>query len=137
MRTEDAERAKRDAAARVVETHLANGAGARKLEALLNDTLYHEQRRLERESSRDPVVRADRAFYRELRRGLGRSDAGELQRLLERTTSRFAEEIAGHFNQHVYNVATTLIPAGLSLLLRATTPGQLTSWSGLVGALRE
>lgn len=137
MRPEDAERAKRDAARRVIEAQLAVGGGARRLETLVNDTLYHEQRRLERENKRDPAVRAERAFYREIRRALGHSDAHELQRLLERMTTRFAHEIAGHFNEHVYNVATTLVPAGLSVLLRATSPRHLTSWSSLMDALPE
>jgi glycerol-3-phosphate O-acyltransferase len=139
MRAEDAERAKRDAAARVVEAHLGagDGASAPQLEVLINDTLYHEQRRLERENRRDPATRADTAFYREIRRALLRADARAQRLLFERMALRFADEIAGHFDERVYNVATTLVPAGLSVLLRATTPRHLASWSSLTGGLRE
>jgi glycerol-3-phosphate O-acyltransferase len=139
MQPEHAERAKRDAATRVVASQLgARGEpGERQLEVLINDTLYHEQRRLERESPRDPSVRADLAFYREIRRSLGRTSEGELGGLLERMATRFADEIAGHFDQRVYELATTLVPGGLSVLLRATSPHHLTSWSSLKDGLRE
>jgi glycerol-3-phosphate O-acyltransferase len=142
MRFEDAERAKVIAAARVVEAYAGASAAPhdRQLEVLINDTLYHEQRRLEREKKSDPARRADMAFYREVRRALGKSSSRELHALLARMAERFANEIAGHFDERVYKVATTLVPAGLSILLRAASPRQLlqlTSLTELRTALQE
>lgn len=138
MHFADAERAKRDAAARVVEAHLSGDARQdRALEVLINDTLYHEQRRLERENERDPAVRADRAFYRSVRRQLSRASSNDLRALLGKITARFSDEIAGHFDERVYKVATTLIPPALSMLLSAASPRQLTSLTSLRTALRQ
>ena len=99
-----------------------NAPHDRQLEVLINDTLYHEQRRLEREKKSDPAVRADKAFYRQVRKALGHSSSRELHGLFARMAQRFADEIAGHFDERVYRVATTLVPAGLSVLLRAASP---------------
>jgi hypothetical protein len=134
----DAERAKRAAAARVLDAHLAGDARRdHALEVLINDTLYHEQRRLERESKRDPVVRADKAFYRGVRRQLGKASSNDLHALFGKITARFADEIAGHFDERVYKVATTLIPPALSMLLSAASPRHVTSLTSLRSALRE
>ena len=137
MQLQDAERAQRAAAARVVESYLARERGEHRLEVLINDTLYHEQRRLERENRKDPVVRADLSFYRNVRRTLSRANAGELEGLVAQMAGRFAQEIAGHFDERVYRVATTLVPAGLSLLLSASDPRQLASLGSLRSSLRE
>jgi glycerol-3-phosphate O-acyltransferase len=142
MRLQDAERAKLIAAERVVRAYVGPSQAPhdRQLEVLINDTLYHEQRRLEREKKSDPAVRADLAFYREVRSALGKSSSHELHALFARMAARFADEIAGHFDERVYKVATTLIPAGLSILLRAATPTQLpnlTSLTSLRTALQE
>ncbi|HMI92004.1 MAG TPA: 1-acyl-sn-glycerol-3-phosphate acyltransferase [Polyangiales bacterium] len=133
MRLQDAERAKHLAAERVVDAWLGphRAATDHQLEVLINDTLYHEQRRLERESKRDPVMHADKSFYRGVRRALAHASSSELQALLGRMAARFADEIAGHFDERVYKLATTLIPAGLSVLLRAASPRQLTSLTSL------
>jgi glycerol-3-phosphate O-acyltransferase len=133
VRWEDAERAKETAASRVVEAYVGRGDALhdRQLEVLINDTLYHEQRRLERENRRDPAVRSDLAFYRGIRRALGRASASEMQVLFQRMAARFANEIAGHFDERVYKLATTLVPAGLSVLLRAASPRQLTQLTSL------
>jgi glycerol-3-phosphate O-acyltransferase len=134
----DAERAKRAAAARVLDAHPAGDARRdHALEVLINDTLYHEQRRLERESKRDPIVRADKAFYRGVRRQLGKASSNDLRALFGTITARFADEIAGHFDERVYKVATTLIPPALSMLLSAASPRHLTSLTSLRSALRE
>ena len=132
MRLQDAERAKQAAAARVVESYLARERGEHRLEVLINDTLYHEQRRLDRENRKDPVVRADVSFYRGVRRALARANASELEALVSRMASRFANEIAGHFDERVYRVATTLVPAGLSMLLSASEPHKLASLTSLM-----
>src|SRR5690349_9061046 len=142
MHAHDAERAKQLAASRVVDAYVGPRElpHDRQLEVLINDTLYHEQRRLERENKRDPAVRSDLAFYRNVRRALGRASSSELHALFLRMATRFADEIAGHFDERVYKVATTLVPAGLSILLRAASPRslpKLTSLTSLKTALSE
>ena len=139
MRAEDGQRAKKDAARHVAETHLlrAGTPADTYLETLINDTLYHEQRRLEREDPRDPATRADLAFYQRIRREIRQAGSLELRSLLERMARRFADEIVGNFDQRVYKITTTIVPTGLSLLLGAMSPRKLASPSSLRQTLRE
>jgi len=134
VRPEHREGARDDAARRVAERHIAEAAelGEDYLEALLNDTLYHEQRRLERENPSDPKTRAELAFYANLRRELHRLHGFDLENALGRVTRRFADEIVGNFDERVYQLTTTVLPPALSVLLSAASPRQL-----LAGSVRQ
>lgn len=135
MRPEHRERARIEAATRVVDRRVAmlEPAEEAALEALVSDTLYHERRRLEKERSDDPRVHADQVFYQRVQRRLRHASARDLRQLLDELALRFASEIVGNFNERVYKVSTTAVPAGLSLLLTAMSPRKLTS----LGALRH
>ncbi|MEB2313767.1 MAG: 1-acyl-sn-glycerol-3-phosphate acyltransferase [Sorangiineae bacterium] len=128
MRPEDRERAQLEAAGRVVDRHLraAGAAPHRYLEDLLGDTLYEERRRLDRADPRDPRTRADLAYYHRLQRELRHASGADLARLVADVARRFAQEIVGSFDERVYRITTTAVPAGLSLLLGAMRP-RLTS----------
>jgi len=139
MRPEHRERARIEAATRVVDRCVATlkppeEAG---LEALVNDTLYHERRRLERASSADPRTQEDIAFYQRVQKRLRHASARDLRELLDQLALRFASEIVGNFNERVYKVSTTVVPTGLSVLLTAMSPGKLGSLRDLRHGLSD
>lgn len=135
MRPEHRERARIEAATRVVDRHVATLRPPEEvgLEALVNDTLYHERRRLERERGGDPRVAADHAFYQKVQRRLRHASARDLREMLDQIALRFASEIVGNFDDRVYRLSTTVVPTGLSVLLTAMSPRKLSS----LGSLRH
>ncbi len=135
MRPEHRERARIEAATRVVDRHVASLRLPEEvgLEALVNDTLYHERRRLERERGGDARIAEDHAFYHRVQKRLRHASARDLRELLDQIALRFAAEIVGNFDDRVYKFSTTVIPTGLSVLLTAMSPGKL----GSLGSLRR
>ncbi len=138
MRPEDTERAQVEAANRVVDHHLrvAGATPHRYLEDLIGDTLYEERRRLDKEDPHDARTRADAAYYQDLQRQLRHASGTDLVRLLRDVARRFAAEIVGSFDERVYKVATTAVPAGLSLMLGAMSP-RLSSLSQLTHGVSD
>ena len=135
MRPEHRERARIESATRVVDRLVAGlrppeEAG---LETLVNDTLYHERRRLEKDRSGDPRVQEDSAFYHRIQKRLRHASARDLREMLDQIALRFASEVVGNFDERVYRISTTIVPTGLSLLLTAMSPKKLTS----LGSLRH
>ncbi len=135
MRPEDRERAQIESANRVVDLHVAQaGENAREyLEDLIGDTLYYERQRLEHEPRGDARTRGDAAFYHKVARRLRHASTADLRELLEEITRRFSAEVVGNFDERVYKLTTTVVPAGLSLMLNAMSPRRL----GSLSALRE
>lgn len=126
MRKADKERVLVEVTSRVVATKIAearSGAGL-PLENLLNDTLYHERKRLETEP-RNGARAHDLAFWNEIGRALGRASEEEVRDLLKRVVDRYVVEILGNFNEVVYRVATKALPLGLGGLLNALSPSRL------------
>ena len=139
MRPEHRERARIEAATRVVDRHVASLRLPEEvgLEALVNDTLYHERRRLERERGGDARIAEDHAFYHRVQKRLRHASARDLRELLDQIALRFAAEIVGNFDDRVYKFSTTVIPTGLSVLLTAMSPGKLGSLSSLRRGLSD
>jgi glycerol-3-phosphate O-acyltransferase len=139
MRPEHRERARIESATRVVDRNVAALQGSEEagLEALVNDTLYHERRRLERENSSDPRIHDDIAFYQRVQKRLRHASARDLRELLDQIALRFASEIVGNFDDRVYKLSTTVVPAGLSVLLTAMSPGKLWSLRSLRHGLSD
>ncbi|MFO0570605.1 MAG: 1-acyl-sn-glycerol-3-phosphate acyltransferase [Polyangiaceae bacterium] len=135
MRPEHRERARIEAATRVVDRAVASLKPPEEvqLEALVNDTLYHERRRLERERGDDARVADDHAFYSKVQKRLRHASARDLRELLDQIALRFASEIVGNFDDRVYKLSTTVVPTGLSVLLTAMSPKKL----GSLGSLRH
>ena len=129
MRPEDRDRILVEVTHRVVD-HLVGAASqghSDSLEELINDTLYHEHLRLEKEDPRDPTQRAYRARYERARQRM-KGSSFEVQRdLVSELARHFVEEVVGNFNPYVYQLATRVIPAGLSLMLRAGSARRLAS----------
>ena len=100
------------------------------VDVLINDTLYHEQKRLDMYPG-GPRYKEDVSFWREVKRRLGSADEVGLRELLARIIRRFTREILGNFNPTVYSLATRLIPTGLPFLLNGMSPKRLLNRRGI------
>lgn len=95
------------------------------LQAMLEDTLYHERKRLERgerdahEAEHDRLDRLARALVRDDRRAW-------IEVALE-IVAAWADEIHGRFDPRVYRFATNALPRALTGLLSAKPP-RLRDW---------
>jgi glycerol-3-phosphate O-acyltransferase len=96
------------------------------LDVLINDTLYHEKKRLEGHKSA-PNWAGDLAFWDQIKGRLVHADEGEQRMLLEQIVQRFVHEILGNFSPLVYEASTKLMPTALPLLLNALSPKKLLS----------
>ena len=82
------------------------------LDVLINDTLYHEKQRLERDRQ-SPTRDEDLAFWEGVRSRLGKAGESEQKEILVRVVERFTEEVRGNFTPWVYDMATRFIPRAL------------------------
>jgi len=137
MRPEHRERARIESATRVVDRYVAALKPPEEvgLEGLVNDTLYHERRRLERD--RSERGHEDSAFYQRVQRRLRHASARDLRELLDQMALRFADEIVGNFDDRVYKISTTVVPTGLSVLLTALSPRKLASIGSITHGLSD
>ncbi|MFO0747683.1 MAG: 1-acyl-sn-glycerol-3-phosphate acyltransferase [Myxococcota bacterium] len=94
------------------------------LDVLVNDTLYHEKKRLEIDR-KSPTRDADLAFWSSVKAKLGRGSGEDVRNLLGQIIGRFADEIRGNFSPTLYNVATRVMPKALPMLLNAMSPRRL------------
>jgi len=131
MRPEDRERIQVEVVSRIVDRHVqrADTAPEGYLETLVNDTIYHERRRLERASGQN--ARAEQAFYDGVLRRMRHASDRDLRGLLEKLARRFVAEVVGNFDKRVYRLTTSVIPGGLWLLLNAMSPRRMLSLEGL------
>jgi glycerol-3-phosphate O-acyltransferase len=104
----------------------ATRAGPRPLSEVINDTLYHERRRLQHARD-DDRARADRAFHARVRHELPHATVGRQKALVREIVERYVGEIAGHFDPRVYGFATKILPYGLSGLMQGFSPRGLLS----------
>ena len=137
MKSQDRERIQVEVVSRVVDHHVqaARTATEGYLETLVNDTLYHERRRLEHAKSARAAEES--AYYEEVLKKMQHASERDLRQLLEDLARRFAGEVVGNFDNRVYKAATGAIPAGLWLLLNAMSPRRLLSLSGLRNGIKE
>ncbi|MCK6546606.1 1-acyl-sn-glycerol-3-phosphate acyltransferase [Myxococcota bacterium] len=91
------------------------------VEEVLSESLYHERKRL-KDERRSKARDADIAFWDGVQAGLRRATDGEREALLRRVVRHYAGEIAGNFDDRVYQFATRLLPPALGLLLNAASP---------------
>ena len=102
----------------------ADMPGGMPLDVLVNDTLFHEKKRLELHKSAQERG-ADLAFWDGVKGRLGRAGEAELRRILEGVISRFTAEILGNFSPRVYALSTGVLPRALPLLLNGFSPRRL------------
>ncbi|MDP6944369.1 MAG: hypothetical protein QF464_09495, partial [Myxococcota bacterium] len=88
------------------------------LDVLVNDTLYHEKKRLEMHKSAAGWA-VDLAFWDRVKGRLAHAGDDELRQLLEQIVGRFVEEVLGNFSPWVYEASTRVMPTALPLLLNA------------------
>jgi len=130
MKPKDRQRIQVEVTSRVVQHHTdrAKTASEGYLETLVNDTLFYERQRLERDRRRG---KEDAAFYDSVLRRMGHASERDLRGLLEQMAQRFVAEVVGNFNERVYRFATSVIPPGLWGLLNAMSPKRLLSLEGM------
>lgn len=122
IRESDAPRIAAEVRARVVEQRVrAARHGGRPLEEVLNETLFHERRRL----ARAPDAEEARGFYHGIASTLPRASDAELQRMLSSVVARYVHEIEGHFDPSIYKIATRVLPVGMAGLLNGFSPRTL------------
>ena len=79
-------------------------AHAGHLVTLINDTIYHELRRLEEGDRKGRRNKQDASYYHGVRRRLRAASSADLPALLEEILQRFCEEIVGNFDERVYQL---------------------------------
>ncbi|MCK5690764.1 1-acyl-sn-glycerol-3-phosphate acyltransferase, partial [Myxococcota bacterium] len=121
MRAEDKDRALVEVIHRVMEVF---GADADTIEHALFDTIYDERQRVEGEKDRE-LAHKQGAFYDKLQKKGLRASPARQRELLKRIVDKFANEIVGHFDERVYNIATRVLPPSLNILLNALSPLRL------------
>lgn len=122
MRAEDQERILTEVKSRIVRRSTDRAAqGGLRLDEALADSLFHERRRLKEERD-SKARRADQAFYDDIFRSMRGSSERTLQHLIERVVQRYAEEIAGNFDERVYRAVTRAGAPALGILLNAVSP---------------
>lgn len=127
MRPEDQERILTELEGRLVERATArHQAGGPRFDEIVADSVYHEKRRLKEESD-SKKRRADKAFWGELERSLRGSSERAQQELVRRSVRHYGEEIAGNFDERVYQMVTRAGVPSLGLLLNAISPKRLLS----------
>jgi len=94
------------------------------LDVLVNDTLYHEKKRLDIDR-KSPTRAEDQAFWAGVKAKLSRGSEDDVRDVLAQIIGRFAEEIRGNFSQSLYSVATKVMPKALPILLNAMSPRRL------------
>lgn len=102
----------------------ASRVGRAPLDEVLAESLYHERRRLKEDrTSRSHA--ADTAFWDDLQGRLKRASAGDQAQLLAAAIRHYAGEIAGNFDDRVYQLSTRVVPPALGLLLNAVSPKRI------------
>lgn len=128
MRNEIRDAVVTEVQSRILEACLQQAAvpGGLPLDVLVNDTLYHEKKRLEFNPGA-PNRDADLAFWGQVKLRLGTAGEADLRRLLQEIIARFVAEVLGNFRDAVYRLSTSVLPRALPLLLNAMSPQRLLS----------
>ena len=121
MRIEDKDRVGVEVTQRVL-SHWTRDADA--VEHALFDTIYEERRRLEREKKRSRKKR-EGAFYGRIYHEALKTSPERQKEMLKEIIQFFVEEVTGHFDPRVYELATRVIPPALSVLLNTVSPLRL------------
>lgn len=92
------------------------------LESIINDTAYHEKKRLHG----DPNKKASK-YWKNINKKLFHSSSKEQEDILRDIIERFVAEIIGHFDEKVYRFSTNILPVFLGVLLNTVSPRVLYS----------
>jgi glycerol-3-phosphate O-acyltransferase len=86
----------------------------------VGDTLYCERQRLKRD--RYPGEEKDVAYWRDIAQRLPKASDSLRVDMLRSSVERFTDEVMGHFDPRVYDIATRAMPPGLAVLLNSLSP---------------
>jgi len=127
MRAEDKRRALDEVAREVKEAVVARSERVGiPLDERIAESIYFERRRLKEEPD-SKARRADLAFWNALHDRFRGAAASAHREQLGQIVERYAGEIAGHFDERVYQAVTRAGPPALGLLLNAVSPKRLLS----------
>lgn len=125
MRAEDQARIKDELESRIAQAYAQRAEqGGLRVAEVLEDSLYHERRRLKDDRS-SPKRESDTAFWDQVQAELRRASESTERTLLRRVARHYTEEIAGNFDPRVYQSVTKVLPPALGLLLNAVSPLKL------------
>ncbi len=88
------------------------------IEYVLNDAAYREIERLKVERGDEEEIRSI-SWWRDLSKRLAHMSEKKKRRVLWSLTESYSDDIAGRFDPRVYQLATGVMPIGLSLLFKA------------------
>ncbi len=100
-------------------------SGGLTLAESLEDSVYHERRRLKEDRGRSPGTKKDTAFWELVGREMRHASDKQARSLVRRVVRHYGDEIAGNFDDRVYQVVTRAMPPALGLLLNAVSPLKL------------
>lgn len=95
------------------------GKNSRQVDELIQDTFFEEKQRLAKRSHNGSE---EENFYQRAKHQFLKGDAKEHREILQQLIGRFGQEVAGHFNPYVYQVATKAVPIALNVLLHGLSP---------------
>jgi glycerol-3-phosphate O-acyltransferase len=125
MRPEDKERIISEVIGRVMDHEMTFSLkNPSHLEDVIADTIYYELARLKVEPKTAENARQVKSLQRLRGRMLQASDT-ERRDILKTMVRHFASEVVGNFSPRVYEFATRIMPAGLSLLFNALSPKRM------------
>ena len=98
--------------------------GTGPVDEVINETLYHERRRLQRVKNA-PRLDGDKTFIAALGHELPHAGDARQRAMVHEIVTHYAQEIRGHFDPRVYEVATRALPLSVSVAvaLALGTPG--------------
>lgn len=103
----------------------AAARSGRAMSEVIEDSLYYERRRLKEDRGKSPAYKRDVAFWDRIQADVRHASDAQVRRLTERAVRHYGEEIAGNFDDRVYQVVTRAMPPALGLLLNAVSPIKL------------
>jgi glycerol-3-phosphate O-acyltransferase len=123
MRQEDQEKILTELRSRVLHGISEDAtAGRIRLDEVLADSIFYEQKRLKEDRDGGRAHKEDAAFWKDARKEMQRANDRTLLNLMGAAVDRYGKEIAGYFDPRVYKLVTRAGEPALGLLLNAVTP---------------
>ena len=120
MRVQHKQQVRGEVTARVVAGVVQRGENY--VVDVLGDTLYHERQRLSRD--RYAGEELDIPYWKDVARRVPQASTSAQVDMLRDVVGRFVDEVMGHFDPRVYEIATRAMPPGLAVLLNSLSPKQ-------------
>ncbi|MEC8022686.1 MAG: 1-acyl-sn-glycerol-3-phosphate acyltransferase, partial [Myxococcota bacterium] len=120
MRVQHKQQVRGEVTARVVADVVQRGESH--VVDVLGDTLYHERQRLSR--NRYAGEELDIPYWKAVARRVPQASTSAQVDMLRDVVGRFVDEVMGHFDPRVYDIATRVMPPGLAVLLNSLSPKQ-------------